>query len=120
MHLYVYHIQSESATRAYVSQQAVARPDGLQYSADHYRSIYTCTSLFQTLYLPDPDVEHAPVGDELMEWLNTHFIEPSTEEGEILCRLKSPWEGDGFWDYLTRFVSSMTPNSTTGQANLVS
>ncbi|KAF9642653.1 hypothetical protein BDM02DRAFT_3105390 [Thelephora ganbajun] len=84
------------------ASQAVARPDGLQYTADHYRSIYTCTSLFQTLYLPDPDVEHAPVGDELMEWLNTHFIEPSTEEGDVLSRLESAWEGEGFWEYLTR------------------
>lgn len=84
------------------ASQAVARPDGLQYSADHYRSIYTCTSLFQALYLPDPDVEYVPVGDELMEWLNTHFIEPSTEEGDVLSSLESPWEGEGFWDYITR------------------
>lgn len=94
-----------------MSQQAVARPDGLQYPADHYRSIYTCTSLFQTLYLPDPDIEHVPVGDELMEWLNTHFIEPSTEEGEVLSRLEAPWEGDGFWDYLTRFVPFIAPKA---------
>lgn len=103
-----------------MSQQAVARPDGLQYTADHYRSIYTCTSLFQTLYLPDPDVEHAPVGDELMEWLNIHFIEPSTEEGDVLSSLESAWEGDGFWDYLTRFVPLIALHSIVGQLNLVS
>ena len=72
------------------------------------------------LYLPDPDVEHVPVGDELMEWLNTHFIEPSTEEGEMLCRLESPWEGEGFWDYLTRFAPPINFQLATGQANLVS
>ena len=93
----------------------MARPDGLQYSADHYRSIYTCTSLVHTLYLPDPDVEHAPVGDELMEWLNIHFIEPSTEEGDVLSCLESPWEGEGFWDYLTRFVLLILPHPITGK-----
>jgi nuclear pore complex protein Nup85 len=59
------------------------------------------------LYLPDPDVEQAPVGDELMEWLNVHFIEPSTEEGNHLSSLTSPWEEEGFWEYLTRFVGSL-------------
>ena len=29
------------------------------------------------LYLPEPGYEQAP-GEELMEWLNTHFIEPRT------------------------------------------
>jgi nuclear pore complex protein Nup85 len=61
--------------------------------------------LFQTLYLPDPGVEQAPVGDELMEWLNIHFIEPSTEEGDHLSTLEFPWEEEGFWEYLTRFVN---------------
>ncbi|KAF9648762.1 hypothetical protein BDM02DRAFT_3180018 [Thelephora ganbajun] len=85
------------------ASKAVARPDGLEYIADYYRSIYTCTSLFQTLYLPDPDVEHAPVGDELMEWLNAHFAEPSAK-AEALSRLESAWEDEGFWEYLTRTV----------------
>ena len=55
-------------------------------------------------------MEHAPVGDELMEWLNTHFIEPSSEEGDALSSLESPWQDEGFWDYLTRFVPLITPH----------
>ena len=103
-----------------MSQQVVERSDGLRYTADHYRSIYTCTSLFRTLYLPDPDVEHTPVGDELMEWLNTHFIEPSAEEGDVLSKLESAWEAEGFWDYLTRFVPLITLHSTMEQPKPVS
>ncbi|KAJ6581722.1 Nup85 nucleoporin-domain-containing protein [Mycena capillaripes] len=49
-----------------------------------------------------PSYEEAPVGEELMEWLNIHFIEPSTEEGDLLSSLKSPWEDETFWPYLTR------------------
>lgn len=37
-----------------------------------------------------------------MEWLNIHFIEPSTEEGDHLSSLDRPWEDDSFWSYLTR------------------
>lgn len=39
-----------------------------------------------------------------MEWLNIHFIEPSTEEGDHLSALEQPWEDESFWPYLTRFV----------------
>lgn len=54
------------------------------------------------LYLPEPGLDDAPVGEDLMEWLNTHFIEPSTEEGDHLSGLERPWEDDTFWPYLTR------------------
>ncbi|KAJ7155434.1 nucleoporin Nup85-like protein [Mycena crocata] len=85
------------------ASQPAPRPDGpLQFSGDHYRSLYTCFSLFVVLYLPEPGYEEAPVGEELMEWLNIHFIEPSTEEGDHLSSLKSPWEDESFWPYLTR------------------
>lgn len=49
-------------------------------------------------------MEDAPVGDELMEWLNINYIEPSTEEGDHLSALDRPWEDEGFWPYLIRFV----------------
>ena len=50
-----------------------------------------------------------------MEWLNTHFIEPSTEEGDVLSSLESAWEGEGFWEYFTRFVPLITPRVITGR-----
>ncbi|PPQ94447.1 hypothetical protein CVT25_002538 [Psilocybe cyanescens] len=87
------------------ASQPIPRPEGpLQFSSDHYRSLYTCFSLFVVLYLPEPGYEEAPVGDELMEWLNTHFIEPSTEEGDQLSALDRPWEDESFWPYLTRAI----------------
>ncbi|KAJ7623243.1 Nup85 nucleoporin-domain-containing protein [Roridomyces roridus] len=85
------------------ASQPAPRPEGpLQFSGDHYRSLYTSFSLFVVLYLPEPGYEEAPVGEELMEWLNIHFIEPSTEEGDHLSSLQSPWEDESFWPYLTR------------------
>ncbi|GLB43373.1 putative nup85 Nucleoporin [Lyophyllum shimeji] len=85
------------------ASQPITRPEGpLQFSSEHYRCLYTCFSLFVVLYLPEPGYEDAPVGDELMEWLNTHFIEPSTEEGDHLSSLEHPWEEENFWPYLTR------------------
>lgn len=74
----------------------------LQYSEDHYRQLHTCMSLFTVLYVPEPGLEGAPVGDELLDWLNTHFVEPSTEEGKHLATLDKPWEDETYWLYLTR------------------
>ncbi|KAF6753070.1 Nup85 nucleoporin-domain-containing protein [Ephemerocybe angulata] len=87
------------------ASQPLTRPGGPpQFSSDHYRSLYTCFSLFVVLFLPEEGYEQAPVGDELMEWLNTHFIEPSTEEGDHLSSLDRPWEDETFWPYLTRSI----------------
>lgn len=100
-----------------ILQQPIPRPEGpLQFSSDHYRSLYTCFSLFVVLYIPEPGYDLAPVGDELMEWLNIHFIEPSTEEGDHLSALEKPWEDESFWPYLTRcvFLPLMTVSAANG------
>jgi nuclear pore complex protein Nup85 len=65
--------------------------------------MYTSLSLFVVLYLPEAGFDDAPVGEELMEWLNTHFIEPSSEEGDHLSSQDRPWEDESFWPYLTRY-----------------
>lgn len=90
----------------HLAKQPIARHDGpLQFGSDHYRSLYTSFSLLVVLYIPEAGYDQAPIGDELMEWLNTHFIEPSTEEGDHLSALNRPWEDESFWPYLTRYVN---------------
>ncbi|KAG9223819.1 hypothetical protein CCMSSC00406_0007681 [Pleurotus cornucopiae] len=86
------------------ASQPLPRSEPLQFSAGQYRSLYTSFSLFVVLYLPEPGFEDIPVGEELMEWLNIHFIEPSTEEGDHLSALDRPWEDETFWPYLTRTI----------------
>ena len=82
------------------------RTQPLQYDANHYRILYNCLSLFVALYLPEAGFDDAPVGEELMEWLNTHFIEPSSEEGDHLSSQDRPWQDETFWPYLTRYFPS--------------
>ncbi|KLO17911.1 hypothetical protein SCHPADRAFT_820586 [Schizopora paradoxa] len=96
---YVLHLQ-DSWVHA---TQLMSNPDGNpHFDGEHYRSLYVSLSLFRTLYLPEDGVEDVPVGDELLDWLNTHFIEPSTEDGDQLSSLEHPWEDELFWPYLTR------------------
>ncbi|KAH8991666.1 Nup85 nucleoporin-domain-containing protein [Lactarius akahatsu] len=85
--------------RIVVDSWAQASP--LQYDDNHYRILYNCLSLFVVLYLPEAGFDDAPVGEELMEWLNTHFIEPSSEEGDHLSSQDKPWQDETFWPYLT-------------------
>ena len=94
----------------HASKRDITRPEPLQFDAEHYRKLYTCFSLFSVLYLPEPGFEDVPIGDELMEWLNTHFIEPSTQEGDDLSSQERPWEDPGFWSYLTRQVRCCRPS----------
>jgi hypothetical protein len=96
----------------------VNRPQPLHHDANHYRTLYTCLSLFVVLYLPEAGFDDAPVGEELMEWLNTHFIEPSSEEGDHLSSQDRPWEDELFWPYLTRYVIAMP--ETEGCLNFLS
>ncbi|KAJ7587960.1 hypothetical protein C8J56DRAFT_1079610 [Mycena floridula] len=84
------------------ASQPIPRPEPLQYSSDHYRTLYSCFSLFVVLFLPEPGYDDAPIGEELVGWLNIHFIEPSTEERDQLSALDAPWEDENFWPYLTR------------------
>jgi hypothetical protein len=51
----------------------------------------------------------------LMEWLNMHFIEPSTEEGDHLSSLERPWEDETFWPYLTRSVKTLLSWTSNGE-----
>lgn len=83
--------------------QKVSEKD-LQFPDEHYGRLFTCFSLFIALYLPEVTEDNSPVGEDLLEWLNVHFIEPSTEEGDHLSSLERPWEDDTFWPYLTRYA----------------
>ncbi|KIY53012.1 hypothetical protein FISHEDRAFT_34385 [Fistulina hepatica ATCC 64428] len=92
----------------------------LQCSSDSYRALYTCFSLFVILYMPEYGLEDAPVGDEVMEWLNVHFVEPSTEEGDHLSRLERPWEDESFWAYIARTTIRGLTKATVFFLNVLS
>lgn len=89
------------------TQRELPPTEPLQFKPEHYRTLAICWSLFTILYLPETGMENAPVGDELMEWLNTHYIAPPTTEADHLSTLDRPWEDDNFWPYLARSVSNV-------------
>ncbi|KAJ8482613.1 hypothetical protein ONZ51_g5233 [Trametes cubensis] len=84
------------------ASQNISRTEPLQFDPGHYRCLWTSFSLFAVLYTPEPGFDDAPVGDDLMEWLNTHYVQPSTQEGDELSSQERPWEDPAFWPYLIR------------------
>ena len=82
------------------SDEDKEEPD--QLDAEHYRKLCTCMSLFCVLYLPEPGFESAPASEDLMEWLNEYYVEPSTAEGQRLTDTDHPWEDEYFWPFLQR------------------
>jgi len=65
-------------------------------------------SLFVMLYMPEEGYENVPIAEELVDWMNMHFVEPPTEQGNMLNQLEKPWENEVFWSYLTKWVSPFT------------
>lgn len=86
-----------------MKQLALSSEGPPQYQGAHYKRLYTAFSLFQSIYLPEDGEEDVPVGDELLDWLNTHFIDPSNEEADQLGSSERPWESEVFWSYVTRY-----------------
>lgn len=90
-----------------MQQLSELRAEEPQKPPVHYASLNSCFALFVIRFLPEPDYEDAPIGEDLMEWLNIHFTEPRTEDGDRLSELEAPWEDTEFWPYLTRYSSSI-------------
>ncbi|KAF8587870.1 hypothetical protein K439DRAFT_1630322 [Ramaria rubella] len=70
----------------------------------HIETLYAAFGLFQAMHLPANGSLSGLVGEELLEWLNTNFIAPDSDEAVELSKLNSPWEVDRFWQYLIRCI----------------
>ena len=79
----------------------------LQLDAEHYRKLCTLVALFVVLYSPQENRALGPAGEDLMDWLNTFYVEPSSAEGARLTELERPWEDDYFWLFLQRCVRDL-------------
>lgn len=39
-------------------------------------------------------------GEDLLDWINRHYVAPTSEEGTELAELREPWLHDNFWRVL--------------------
>ena len=44
-------------------------------------------------------------GEDLLDWINRHYVSPSSEMGTTLADMQEPWQHKDFWTTLQRFVS---------------
>lgn len=80
--------------------------------------LYAIFGLFQAMNLPSNGSLNGLVGEELLEWLNTNFIAPDSEEAIEIHKMNSPWKDGRYWLYLIRLVSliskAVNANSYSG------
>jgi nuclear pore complex protein Nup85 len=67
---------------------------------EHYQSLDAAFDLFLLLNAgkSDPGV----FGEDLLDWINRHYISPTSEEGTALADLREPWTDPQFWPVLVK------------------
>ncbi len=74
--------------------------DDAQLASD----LHAVLSLADTLYLPADGTGAGVVGEELLHWLNSYDIAPTTEEGLDIAAAPIPHEHPRYWDYVLQSV----------------
>lgn len=68
------------------------------------RTLLPILTLAQTLYL-SPNEQHAGqgiIGEELLHWLNSYDLAPTTEQGREIAADAEPYRHPSYWDYILR------------------
>lgn len=71
------------------------------------RVLLPILTLVQTLYLSPnaTDLQHAGegiIGEELLHWLNSYDLAPTTEQGREIAASDEPYLHANYWDYILR------------------
>ncbi|CCF48279.1 hypothetical protein NDA11_002929 [Ustilago hordei] len=74
--------------------------DTAQFQA--WRDAQTILRLAELLYYPKDGRGISVVGEELLHWLNSFDVAPTTEEGQMIAESAVPHEHPSYWDYVLR------------------
>lgn len=69
-----------------------------------WRDVQTILRLAGVLYYPKDGRGIGVVGEELLHWLNSFDVAPTTEEGQGIAESAVPHEHPSYWDYVLRCV----------------
>ncbi|KAJ9474997.1 Nuclear pore complex protein Nup85 [Pseudozyma hubeiensis] len=70
----------------------------------NWRDAQTILRLAEVLYYPKDGRGISVVGEELLHWLNSFDVAPTTEEGQEIAEAAVPHEHRSYWDYVLRCV----------------
>ncbi|PWY98039.1 hypothetical protein BCV70DRAFT_202209 [Testicularia cyperi] len=74
-------------------------------SAIHkWQQAQTILRLAELLYYPKDGRGISVVGEELLHWLNSFDVAPTTEEGQEIAQSTTPHNHPAYWDYILRCV----------------
>lgn len=79
--------------------------DAVEEASFHtWRDAQTILRLAEVLYYPKDGRGVSVVGEELLHWLNSFDVAPTTEEGQEIAESAVPHEHPSYWDYVLRCV----------------
>ncbi|BGP72989.1 hypothetical protein NBRC10513v2_006393 [Rhodotorula toruloides] len=88
-------------------------------SLAHHAAMHNVLALAEILYFPADGRGEGLVAEELLDWVNTIDRAPSTEEGNELLSLSSPWDSPAFFPYLIRCLIRGHLSSTSALLSLL-
>ncbi|PWN52416.1 Nucleoporin, Nup85-like protein [Violaceomyces palustris] len=69
-----------------------------------FQSLHTILHLTEVLYFPSDGRGAGVVGEEILHWLNSFDVAPTTEEGQEIAEAPIPHAHPAYWDYILRCV----------------
>ena len=70
----------------------------------HWADVYAIWSFTQLLYFPIDGRGEGVVAEELLDWINTVDVAPTTEEGLEITSATIPHQHDNFWPYIYKCI----------------
>ncbi|KZS94585.1 hypothetical protein SISNIDRAFT_426911 [Sistotremastrum niveocremeum HHB9708] len=71
-------------------------------AVEHYQTLDAIFDLFRLLSAGKSDV--GIFGEDLLDWLNRHYVSPTSQQGINLADQERPWLDEDFWPTLTKYT----------------
>jgi nuclear pore complex protein Nup85 len=84
--------------------ERVQLDEDAEVDVQQWQQAHTILQLAEVLYYPKDGRGVSVVGEELLHWLNSFDVAPTTEEGQEIAESAVPHEHPSYWDYVLRCV----------------
>lgn len=91
--------------RQYIDKLETSEDEMERTDLDFTISFSLILHFAETIYIPADGRGTGVVGEEILHWLNSFDVQPTTEEAQEIAQSATPYEHDNYWDCIRRFVS---------------
>ncbi|MCO5566109.1 hypothetical protein L7F22_019785 [Adiantum nelumboides] len=91
--------------RQYIDKLEVSEDEMERTDLEYTVSFSLILHFAETIYIPADGRGTGVVGEEILHWLNSFDVQPTTEEAQEIAQSATPYEHGNYWDCIRRFVS---------------